>query len=274
MNGLIYLTYNCSGDIARYWDKMILGVSLPLHLVVIDNASVDNTVAILSKSGNKVHCNEENEGFVKGINKGISLLMDRGIDDWIFIVNPDVECPEEWDRKIVEDLQDFSKCGIVGTKLVSPFGKVLHSGGLILDKPILLKWSLIYPIGGNKNVVSNEALCVTRYVPEQKEVQEPKRCAWVTFSAVALKVDMVKQIGPLDERYFLYGSDMNYCMRAWQAGWEVWCNTIPFVHYKHDSIVSAPKRIQQLARQDMVRFADEEEPIWPHLLRDSLPKKM
>jgi len=183
MNGLVFLTYNSSSSISLCWDKMILGISQPLHMVIIDNASRDNTVAILSKSGNKVHCNEENEGFTKGINKGMKMLMDSGVDEWLFIINPDVECPERWDEQVIEGLHDSSTCGIIGTRLVSPLGKISHSGGLIANEPILLKWSLVYPIGDNKNVVSNEMLCVTRYVQEQRQVQEPERRAWVTFSA-------------------------------------------------------------------------------------------
>jgi len=274
MNGLVYLMYNSAVEIAICWDKLILGLSKPARLVNIDNASTDNSVDILDRAGYVIETNEENTGFTAGINQGIRNLLDNGVDGWIFIINPDVICQENWDKLLLKPLHKNKACGIVGAKLVSASGNIIHSGGQIVAEKSLLKWPIAYSVGGGKNVVVEEALCVTRFMPEAKEFSEPKRSTWVTFSVVALKADMVRDIGLLDESYFLYGSDMDYCVRAWDRGWEVWSSPAVFTHLRHDTIQRAPRQVQRKAKQDMALFTSKEEMLWQQLPEDLLPKKM
>jgi len=274
MNGLLYLMFNSANDIRRNWNSLVDSVALPLTAHVIDNASTDDGADLLEKSGVLVHRNAENIGYSAGINQGLRHLLDKGVDDFIFIVNPDVKCLPEWDKILTEPLASVEDCGIIGARLVLPSGVIVHTGGKITPRPILLMWPKLYPVTDNTSVVSNDGLCATRFVHDTMDYIEPQKCPWVTFAIVALRVDMIKDIGFLDETYFLYSSDVQYCMRAWQAGWDAWYNPITFEHSRSASLQKAPDAIQDQGRRDMLRFVHEEELSWLQLVADGRPKKM
>lgn len=267
-NGIIYLTYNSECQIRRNFTKMIAGLSCASYMCIIDNASTDNGADVIEEAGYNVIRNGENIGFTAGINLGIKKLIDNGVDGWIFIIHPDVECPQNWDRKLTDFSKNNSECGIIGATLLDSFGKVVHSGGKITKEPALLRKPTMYKIRDGLHVVQKDGLCATRFVSDTGSYKEPRKCYWVTFAAVALNVNMINDIGFLDEKYYLYNSDVNYCMRALQAGWNVWCSDAQFTQYVSSSLENAHKSAQDKARADAIGFVSEEEPKWLLLLDD------
>jgi GT2 family glycosyltransferase len=261
MNGIVYLTYNSSEQIRYNFNKLVTNLSKPTRLKIIDNASVDNSAKLLSDAGYDVEVNENNNGFSAGINQGIRDLIANGVDEWVFIVNPDVVCCEKWDEKLLK-LSQNTKCGIIGATLLDRFGKIVHSGGIIRDTRALLRWPALYPIGNGLHVVSNDGLCATHFVHDDGRYDASRKCYWVTFAVAALNVKMINDIGMLDEKYFLYSSDSSYCMRAWQAGWEVWCSNTEFTHHTSSSLHTAPKETQDKLYEDTALFVHEEEDLW------------
>ena len=274
MNGLIYLTYNSADDIRSNWDSLVDNIALPTVVHVIDNGSTDDGVDLLENSGIPVRSNAENVGYSAGINQGLRHLLDKDVDEFIFIVNPDVKCLPEWDKLLTEPLASVEDCGIIGARLVSRGGSILHSGGKITTLPTLLLWPMLYPVTDNLSVVSKDGLCATHFVHDTIDYTEPQKCPWVTFAIVALRVSMIKDIGLLDETYFLYSSDSQYCMRAWRAGWDTWYNPITFEHSRSASLQKASNTIQEQGRRDMLRFVHEEESSWLRLRAGGLPRKM
>lgn len=270
MNGIVYLTYNSSEQIKNNFNKLVTNLSEPTKLKIIDNASADDGADLLSNAGYEVVRNEENNGFSAGINQGIRDLIANGVDEWIFIVNPDVVCGEKWDAKLLQLSQNNEKCGIIGATLLDRFGKIVHSGGIIRDTRALLRWPALYPIGNGLHVVSNDGLCATRFVHDDERYAESRKCYWVTFAVAALNVNMINDIGLLDEKYFLYSSDSSYCMRAWKAGWEVWCSNTEFIHHTSSSLHTAPKETQDKLYEDTALFVIEEEDLWVQLPEDIL----
>ncbi len=270
-NGLVYLTYNSAHEIGRYWHTIPRGAKYPLRVKVIDNGSTDSTIEVMDKLGMKYTVNKTNNGYTAGINQGIKDLIDSDVE-WIFLCNPDVACVDGWDT-IVDELTPNDKVGIIGARLVSRMG-LHHCGGIISENPATVYWNFLEDIGDGYQISEQRGICTTRFWHARRELHEPTKVPWVTFAFVALRRAMVQDIGLLDERYFLYSSDAQYCMRAWAAGWEVWCN--PLYTFWHDvsvSLRSADDRVQQLAVADIRRFAHEEETSWLQLLSGQLPKK-
>ena len=272
-NGIVYLTYNSEPDIKANFNTVVSSVVYPTTITVVDNASTDGSVRLLGNADYVVHANDENSGFTAGINQGINTLLDKGVSDWIFIINPDVQCPDKWDSLLLDSLHNNERCGIVGAKLLSPFGDVLHSGGRVAPKPILLLWPRVYSVTEDVSVLSNDGLCATRFVHDTIDHNAPHKCHWVTFAVAALRVDMISEIGLLNEKYYLYNSDSDYCMRALAAGWDTWCNTTTFTHSRSASLQRAPRNTQDRGRDDAIRFTSEEEPKWLRLLNDIQQKK-
>jgi len=271
-NGLVYLTYNSAWATGRYWHTIPDGATKPLSVKVIDNASKDSTTLVMDKLGMRYHVNDENVGYTAGVNQGIKHFLNTDVE-WIFLVNPDVCCPEKWDT-VVDGLPEDKNIGIIGGKLVGENG-LDHAGGEILDEPRIMYWPFVEDVGHEDyQVLEKRGICTTRFSHTRRDLYKvPRAVAWVTFAFVALRKDMVADIGLLDETYFLYSSDAQYCMRAWQAGWEVWYNPIAtFWHEISMSLRTADDAIQQRAVADIRKFA-EEETKWLLSLEGLLPKK-
>lgn len=261
-NGLVYLTYNSAPQVARNWAS-VLSVKHPLAIHIIDNASTDETPRLFNDAGIKFHPNSQNIYYSKAINQGIRALWDDDLE-WIFLLNPDVGCPEEWDGLIVDELTPQSDVGIVGVRLVNHYGKVTHTGGIV-GAPQLLYWPLSFTLQHGWSVLGQAAVCTTHFRHRTQECQQVEECAWVTFAAVALRKSMLKQVGLLDETYLLYCSDSNLCMRAWEAGWRVMYNPVTFQHEGSASVKMAGSEVQEVAQADIRRFALLEEPRWVQL---------
>ena len=271
MDCLIYLTYNSAQHILRNWAS-VTSAANPLHVQIIDNASSDQTVSIFSKAGIPVHVNPTNIYYSAAINQGIKAVADKD-PEWIFLLNPDVECPPQWDSKLVSSLTAQKDVGIVGARLVNYFGNTVHTGGVV-GKPRVVFWPVSFPLGNGMSVLGQTAVCTSRFRHRLTECNEVQECAWVTFAAVALRKKMLDEIGLLDCTYQLYCSDSNLCMRAWQAGWKVIYNPVTFKHEGSASVRVAGSDVQAVAQSDLRRFALTEEEKWLQSLADRLPLRM
>ena len=91
---------------------------------------------------------------------------------------------------------------------------------------------------------------------------------WVTFAAVGIRKAAVEAIGLLDESYFLYCSDSEYCLRVHEAGGDVWYNgEITLEHLHGKSVEKADREVVEAGLNDMWRFFEEvEQPQWVHSL--------
>ncbi len=254
-NGLIYLLYNSEENIKRNWNAL-LQTKYPLTIHVIDNASTDNGAKLLMDAGVPVHLNEKNVGFTKAINDGLKHFMDKDID-FCFIVNPDIHCPPQWDT-ILDGLTSREQVGMIGTKQVDLHGNIVHSGGII-TKPQLCHLTAFYDLGNGMSVAQKDAVCPTRFRHRITDVKVAEKVSWVTFATVALRMKMVREVGLLDEKLYLYSSDAKYAMQAAKKGWECWYNPVKtFQHEGGASMRSADSVIYRKAREDIKRFAEEE----------------
>ena len=65
---------------------------------------------------------------------------------------------------------------------------------------------------------------------------EPGEIGWASFACIALRAEMIEAIGPMDEGYFLYFEDAEYCLRARRAGWRIaWVPEAQAVHFRGGS---------------------------------------
>jgi GT2 family glycosyltransferase len=78
---------------------------------------------------------------------------------------------------------------------------------------------------------------------------DPDRIEWASFACIGLRGDMVRALGPMDEGYFLYFEDAEYCLRARRAGWRIaWVPEARAVHLRGGS---GPVKALQAARKRM-----------------------
>ena len=180
----------------------LLDLNYPnFQIVVVDNNSSDDSVEMVRHSFPSVTliCSQINRGFSAGNNLA---LRDAGTE-FVVLVNPDVIVDADWLRQLIAPMQADKTIGITGGKLYYP-GRTLiqHAGGYITFPQAL---------PGHYGLREAD----TGQYETQKDVD------YVIGASLALRREVIEQIGLMDEGFFLYYEECDYCLRASRTGFRV-----------------------------------------------------
>ena len=182
------------------------------QLVIIDNSGVDQKkyfsaqlkdIGYIRSSGNV--------GFAAGNNLGINYALKHGATH-ILLLNPDVRVPKVFLKPLLNTLKLHKKAGIVAPAHKEP-------------------GSLTYGLGGS----INRDNCTFPLYNTDKLPKNERAYDHLTFACVLISTDVISKIGLLDERYFMYLEDVDYCVRAKRAGYELWLNSTVCVTHNTSS---------------------------------------
>jgi GT2 family glycosyltransferase len=191
-----------------------------LSVVVTDNLSPDDSVgkirAAVEENGwgswVRVMPLGRNGGFAYGNNEAVRELL-KGDVDYVHLLNPDTVAHPGAVRELVEFMDRNPRVGITGSRLEYPDGRVqvsrfrFHSVlGEVND--------------GLKLGVVTRAL--SEYVVAPESPAGAARADWVSGASFLVRTGVFREIGLLDERYFMYYEETDFCLRASRAGWECW----------------------------------------------------
>lgn len=180
----------------------LLDLNYPkLQIVVVDNSSSDDSVELVRQSfpAVKLICSQANQGFAAGNN----LALRRADTDFVVLVNPDVIVDADWLHQLILPMQADETVGITGSKLFYP-GRTLiqHAGGYITSPQAL---------PGHYGLREND----TGQYDEVRDVD------YVIGASLAVRREVIEQIGLMDEGFFLYFEECDWCARARRAGYRV-----------------------------------------------------
>ena len=187
-----------------------------IEVIVVDNGSTDDTVDYLkSLDWIKIITNHRNLGFSKGNNIGIKAA--NPVND-IILLNNDVEiCQNDWILNLQNCAYKDNKMGIVGCRLLLPDRRLLHAGTYM---PIETLWG--QQIGGEEKDINQYAL--------DREVEG------IVFACAYIKRNIIQEVGLLDEDYFAYFEDTDYCFRVKEAGYKIfYCGNVNLIHHHNIS---------------------------------------
>jgi len=188
--------------------------NLELEIIVVDNASTDNTLKILRENfpGVAVIANSENLGFAAANNQGIL----KAKADFILILNPDTEIINGALQKIIDLMKQNDQIGIAGAKHLNPDWTIQPSvrrfPGFWPIFFILTKIAKIFP---NLSPVYN-------YLAKDFNYQISQPADQVAGSCLMIRRKTIDEIGMFDENFFIWFEEVDLCKRAKAAGWQVW----------------------------------------------------
>lgn len=180
----------------------LLAQSLPARVIVVDNGSVDGSIALLEKYDDiEIILHDHNKGFAGGVNAGFQRAIDDDLK-YVATLNNDAVADKDWLKKLVASLDNSPKTGIVTSKILTSDGKKLDSTG-----DYLTVWGLPYPRGrGERDVNKYDGDTVIFAA---------------SGGASLYRVKTLREVGLFDEDFFAYYEDVDLSFRAQWAGWKV-----------------------------------------------------
>lgn len=214
---IIVLTWNGIDYTKPFLDSLWKNTDYDNYeVVIVDNNSTDGTIEYLETLDN-IHLikNDKNMGFVKGNNVALNQIKDG---DVVLLNNDMLIEQKNWLTRLNEVAYEDDKNGVVGCRLVNEKGQFLHAGTYIYPETF---WGQQIG-GGEKNI--------GQYGNENREVQG------IVFACAYIKREVLDAIGGLNEAFFSYFEDTDYCLRTQKAGYKcICCGDVTLIHYQNIS---------------------------------------
>ncbi len=195
-------------------------VGLPHEIILVNNSSQE----LEWPAGDSLQCleNGRNMGFARAVNRGIRIAK----GDKILLLNPDARFISDITTEMAAFLDSHERAGIVGPQLVFPDGSLQNSIDIIPN----LATELF-----NKSLL--KILFPRAYPSKRSRFTVPVQVPSVIGACMMMKRGLIDVIGPLDEGFFLYLEETDFCKRTNDAGFEVW--HLPYLKIVHHQGASA-----------------------------------
>ena len=195
------------------------------EMLVVDNASTDGTLDMLEQYASpdrvRVLASKENLGFTRGNNRAIGQAGGR----YVMLLNPDTELQPDVLSTLIRYMDAHPDIGVVGPRLRYGDGSVQSSRrrfptllSLLIESTVLQRWL--------PNTVRDY------YVADRPDdiVQEVD---WLVGACLVVRREAIEHAGVLDERFFMYSEELDWCRRIKQAGWKIVYNPdAEVIHYE------------------------------------------
>jgi N-acetylglucosaminyl-diphospho-decaprenol L-rhamnosyltransferase len=222
---VLIVTYRSRADIDACLESVQRAVTnLTTEVVVIDNASGDGTVDAAERhAGVRVVALERNVGFGAAINVGLGVTTAR----YVLWMNPDGRLVGGNVASLLAWMDEHVEVGVVGGKVLDPDGAVQRSVRAFPSYGAAIghRYSLLTRLFPN-NPWSR------RYLRGDAVLDTPQPVDWVSGALVLHRREVSDRLRGLDERFFMYVEDVDFCKRATEAGWQVWFH--PGVVMEHE----------------------------------------
>ncbi len=188
--------------------------ALAVEVVVVDNASPDGTSEYVRRElpGTRVIDSGGNLGYSKAANIGIRATT----GEFVLVLNPDSEIREGALETLVAWMRSHPRTGIAGPRLVGADGTPEHSGRTFPGPQTILfnRYSLL-----TKLLPDNP--WSKRYLLADWDRNSSRSVDWLSGSCMCVRRAAIAQAGEMDEGYFMFNEDVDWCHAMKDAGWSV-----------------------------------------------------
>jgi N-acetylglucosaminyl-diphospho-decaprenol L-rhamnosyltransferase len=189
---VITVAYRSASSISASINSILRQQNVAAEVIVVDNASPDNTLDVLKQFGSKIRVmeNRENAGFGRGCNQGFAAARGR----FAYFLNPDAELVDDDAlRNLCTAMDEHPQWGLAGTRVVKADGQI--------EAP-----SLAYP---DQDRVTADFSSL------------PGKIAWIIGASIIVRRELFIRLDGFDPDFFMYGEETDLCLRARRAGYEI-----------------------------------------------------
>jgi hypothetical protein len=222
-----------------------------LQVIVIDNNSQDESITFLrSRFPNfRYIANSVNHGFGKANNQGIELAEGR----YTLIINPDTLVSEDTFTKMIEHMEANPKCGACGCKILNPDGSFAPES----KRSVPNLASSLSKVTGLSSMFPKSTVFGGYYMGWLHEDQIGE-IEVLSGSFMFWKTEVLKQLNGFDERFFMYGEDIDLCYRIQSTGFQIhYVPTTSIIHYKGESSRKGDLKFVRIFNKALFQFFDK-----------------
>ena len=209
----VVLSYNSKNYIGECLDSLLM---VNTDILIVEGGSTDGSVEFLKRYSLKMIETNKNLGYAGGNNVGLRYALENNYD-FVWIVNPDIVVdPKALDEAIKVMTKD-DKTAVVASKVFFAPGLEFHKNRYSKKEIGKVLW---YAGGGNdwKNVFAvhhgiNEV--------DKGQFDKEKEVDFATGSSMLIRSQALREVGILDEKYFLYYEENDLLQRIRKAGWKL-----------------------------------------------------
>jgi N-acetylglucosaminyl-diphospho-decaprenol L-rhamnosyltransferase len=252
--GIVIVNWNTRDYLRRCLETVYASSGVSTCVVVVDNGSEDGSAAMVANAypQAKLITGQGNVGYPAGNNLGLRALGygDAGqptqldAPRYVLLLNPDTELPPDALARMVAYMDSHPEVGVAGPRLVLPDGSLDLACRRSIPTVEVSMWrmlglSRLFPRSkrfGRYNMT---------YLDEHQEAEVGS----VVGAFMMVRREAIAQVGLLDEAFFMYGEDLDWCKRIGEAGWKVMY--YPEVEVLH--IKRAASRQSKRAQHEFVR---------------------
>jgi GT2 family glycosyltransferase len=255
---IIIVTYNSRDQIDGCLSSLSSNPpSMDAEVVIVDNASGDGTAAAVRQMWPDVSVIEtgENLGFAAGCNAGIRVTS----GEFVLLLNPDARVTAGALDALTAHLKARPDAAVAGPRIVDEDGRAEVSCGAMIGPVAELRQKLL--VSGNARVPMVRAY-VDRLTRESRDVD------WVSGACLLVRREDAEAVGLLDERYFMYAEDVDFCaaIRARRRR-VLFTADAEVVHLRGRSVASAARATEAAYRRSQLAFYKKHRPGWLPILR-------
>ena len=210
-----------------------------LEVIVVDNNSDDRTLEMLKTTFPQVRliCNQFNRGFARAANQGIAVSCGK----YVLLLNPDTQVELSALIEMANFMNHNQQAGVLGCQIVNSFGQRQPSARRFPD--------FSTAVSGQDSLLNHilpQNPWSKKYLGKELSLDKPQEVDWVSGSGVLVRAEVFRRIGYLDNRFFMFVEDVDFCRRVKSAGWKVvYYPLVKLVHNTGQSV--RQKKIKMLA---------------------------
>lgn len=188
------------------------------EIIVIDNGSVDGSPQMVAKKFPKVKLikNSDNLGFAKANNQGIKIA--RG--EFIFLLNSDAYLIDDPIKNLVKRARQIENLGAIAPLVLNENRSIQQSVGYMPDLWRIFLWMSFIddlPLGD---------FLKPYHVDHDRFYKKEHKVDWLTGAALMVPKKVIDKVGPLDDNIFMYGEDVDWCMRIKKHGFDIYYSPV------------------------------------------------
>ncbi len=267
---IIIVSYNTRDDLCVCLRSLHEPPPATSHeTVVVDNGSGDGSAdAARAWGGVRVIEAGTNLGFARASNLGIR----SSAGEFVLLLNSDTIVPPGAIDALVADLRAHPEAGIVGPRIVDSHGRPEISFGPmmgLLNEMVQKTRGRLYARGTRAIVAGVDRRVRSEHYPD-----------WVSGACLLVRRAVAEEVGLLDERFFIYGEDVDLCAMVRRRGYRVRFTPVAeIIHHRGRSVAKNRAGVNAAYRRSQVAFYEKHHPFWALWLkaylwlRGKLPSK-